>query len=51
MGFLKRGEILEGQHKLAVRMGEVSSSSSHCHCFIVTSGNIKNGESLGKRLA
>lgn len=51
MGFLKRGEILEGQHKPAVKMGKVSSSSRHCHCFILTSGIIKNGEKLEKRFA
>lgn len=49
MGFLKRGEIPEGQRILAVKMGKLSSSSSHCHCFLLTSGSIKNDEALWKR--
>jgi len=51
MGFLKRGEGLEGWHKLAVEMGKVASSSSRRHCFILASGNTGNGEAVGRRLA
>lgn len=46
---LFKERIPEGQHKLAVKMEKLNSSSSHCHCFILTSGSIKNDEALWKR--
>lgn len=34
MAFLKRWKMLAHQHTPAVKIGKVSSSSSHCHYFI-----------------